>query len=74
MTALACGVASHGLYWLYTYPANRATNDWTEAPENWEALRAQWEYSHAAAALLNVAALIALVLSVLASTASEEGT
>ena len=44
----------------FTYPANRATQNWTVLPENWLALRAQWEYSHAASALLNLVALLAL--------------
>jgi hypothetical protein len=35
-------------------------------PENWMALRAQWEYSHAAGAALNLAAMILLILSLLA--------
>jgi hypothetical protein len=34
-------------------------------PPNWEDLRAQWEYSHAVSAGLNLVALVALILSVL---------
>jgi hypothetical protein len=34
-------------------------------PENWEQLRAQWEYSHAARAFLYVLAMGTLVMSVL---------
>lgn len=52
--------------WTFTFPANRATQNWTTLPENWMALRAQWEYSHAASAVLNLAALVAVILSVLA--------
>lgn len=43
----------------------QATANWTVLPENWTALRAQWEYSHAASALLNLAALAALIAAVL---------
>jgi hypothetical protein len=46
--------------------ANQATNNWTVLPENWLQLRSQWEYSHAASAVLNLIALIALIGSVLA--------
>jgi hypothetical protein len=61
------GVAgAQALFWAYTYPANVATRNWTEAPANWAALRDQWEYSHAAGAVLNLIAVAALVLSVLA--------
>lgn len=60
-----CIVATQVVFWTFTYPANQQTNNWTMLPENWEALRRQWEYSHAASAGLNFIALIALVLSVL---------
>lgn len=53
------------IFWTWTYPANRATNNWTVLPDNWEALRYQWEYSHAASALCNLLAFMSLTLSVL---------
>ena len=52
------------LFWTSTFPANLATANWTVLPENWLALRTQWEYSHAASALLNLGAF--LLLAVLA--------
>jgi hypothetical protein len=63
--AFVCIVGAQILFWTYTFPANQATNNWTEVPPNWETLRSQWEYSHAAAALLNLLAMAALVVSVL---------
>jgi hypothetical protein len=63
---LACLLGTQMIFWPFTFPANQATQNWTMLPDGWEALRAQWEYSHAASALLNVGAFIALVLSVLA--------
>ena len=39
------------LWW--TQPANAATDNWTIQPENWRALRQQWEYSHAVNAGVN---------------------
>lgn len=53
------------IFFLWTFPANQATNNWTTAPENWEALRRQWEYSHAANAALALLALCLTTLSVL---------
>ena len=53
------------IFWTWTYPANAATSNWTMVPPNWEALRTQWEYSHAASACFNVVAIVALTLSVL---------
>ncbi|WP_316978970.1 hypothetical protein [Shumkonia mesophila] len=62
---------AQALFWIYTFPANRATANWTTVPPGWEALRTQWEYSHAAGAGLNLLALVALVLSVLAWGSAE---
>jgi hypothetical protein len=53
------------IFFTWTFPANQATNNWTVAPENWRALRAQWEYSHAVNAVLTFFALCAVTLSVL---------
>ncbi len=64
--AFLCIVAAQVLFWTLTFPANQATANWTVSPDNWQALRAQWEYSHGAAAILNLAAFVALVCAVLA--------
>jgi hypothetical protein len=53
------------IFFTWTYPANQATNNWTTIPANWEQLRWEWEYSHAANALITLAAFCALALSVL---------
>lgn len=63
--ALFCLAGTQALFWTFTFPANQSTANWTVLPDNWAALRSQWEYSHAASALLNLAALIALIFSVL---------
>jgi hypothetical protein len=55
------------IFWLFTYPVNKQTKNWTVLPGNWLALRRRWEFSHATAALLNLISLILLILSVLAS-------
>lgn len=64
LAAFACIVATQAVFWIFTQPVNRATGNWTVLPENWLSLRTQWEYSHAASAVLNLAALLALVLAV----------
>jgi hypothetical protein len=35
------------IFYFFTYPVNVATQNWTVMPDNWEALRRRWEYSHA---------------------------
>jgi Domain of unknown function (DUF1772) len=65
LLALLCIVGAQVVFWTYTYPTNQATSNWTFLPENWQALRAQWEYSHAVGAGLNLIAFMALIVSVL---------
>lgn len=65
LIALLLLVAELAVFWMLTAPVNRATASWTMLPDNWEQLRSQWEYSHAARALLYLLALGALIMSVL---------
>ena len=65
LTATLCIALSLLVFFLFTYPTNQETNNWTNLPENWQALRRQWEYSHAVGAGLYFIALTALTLSTL---------
>jgi hypothetical protein len=58
--------ATQGVFWAFTYPVNVATRSWTVSPEPFEAARRQWEYSHAASAVLTFVALVAMVFSSIA--------
>jgi hypothetical protein len=51
------------LFWFFTFPANTATDNWTLAPANWEALRSQWEYSHLGGAIFQVLTFSFLLLA-----------
>lgn len=64
--AATCFVLMLVIFFLWTQPANQATLNWTTAPENWEALRRQWEYSHAANTVIAFIALCLTTLSALA--------
>jgi hypothetical protein len=55
------------IFFVWTYPANVATGNWTVVPAAWEALRRQWEYAHATNAVITFAAFCAVVLATLAS-------
>jgi hypothetical protein len=57
--------ATLAIFFAWTFPANQATANWTEAPREWQALRQQWEYSHAINAVLTFIALCCVTLSVL---------
>jgi hypothetical protein len=63
--AIACLAGTQVIFWMFTYPTNQQTLNWTVLPADWPALRARWEYSHAVGAALNMAAHSALVISVL---------
>ena len=63
--AIICLVCAQILFWLYTYPANAATNNWTVMPDHWEVLRRQWEYSHFAGAFFQLTAMALLIAAAL---------
>jgi uncharacterized membrane protein len=67
VAALLCLVATQAVFWIFTYPMNVASNNWTVTPADFEAARRQWEYSHAVNAGLTFAAFIALAGSVIRS-------
>jgi hypothetical protein len=52
------------VFFVWTYPVNQATDNWTQVPEGWRALRRQWEFSHAASAAIMVLALCCTVMAV----------
>ena len=52
-------VVSLIVFFIWVFPGNQDTANWTEMPDNWEALRRQWEYGHAASAVIVFAALLA---------------
>jgi ABC-type cobalamin transport system permease subunit len=64
LVAFLCIVGTQVVFWTFTFPTNQQTSNWTVLPEHWTTLRMQWEYSHAASAVLNLIAFIALALSV----------
>jgi hypothetical protein len=53
------------VFFIWTYPANQATSNWTVVPDNWRELRTRWEYAHAVNAVLTFLALCAVTLSLL---------
>jgi hypothetical protein len=50
---------------IWTRPVNFITSDWTMHLADWESLRRQWEYSHAANAGITLAAFCASTLAAL---------
>ncbi len=67
LVALGCIAATQIVFWTFTFPINVLTDNWTTMPADLDWARRQWEFSHAAASAFNLAALVALVLSIQAS-------
>lgn len=65
LAALACLVIAQAIFWIWTFPANQATANWTMQPDDWERLRREWEYSHLAGAVFQTLAMASLILAVL---------
>ena len=62
--SLAAGLliaATLAIFFIWTFPANQATGNWTSVPGDWEQLRSEWEYSHAVNALITFIALLCAV-------------
>lgn len=65
IATVACLVAGLAIFFAFTYPANVATQNWTVAPADWQALRWQWEVSHAVNAALTLTGFCTLALATL---------
>ena len=65
LVAFLCLAATQGIFWLFTYPMNVASTNWTVTPADFEAARRQWEYSHAVNAVLTFVALVTITASVI---------
>ena len=65
LAAFLCLAITLIIFFTFTYPANTATANWTILPQNWIALRQQWEYSYAGNAILELISFILLILGVL---------
>jgi hypothetical protein len=60
-----CLVATLAIFFAFTFPANQATNNWTQVPADWQQLRWRWELSHAVNAVITFFAFCSLTISLL---------
>lgn len=65
LMALLCFIVSIAIFFVFTYPANKATINWTDLPDDWQVLQKNWEYSHAARAILNLIGFSFLIITLL---------
>ncbi len=68
-----CMIAALVAWWFFVNPVNQAMVNWTATtmPADWQWLRAQWEYTHAVRAVLQIIGFSALLISTLVETPSE---
>lgn len=64
-TALICFTLSIVIFFLFTFPTNQETLNWTNLPNNWDELRKIWEYSHAIRAILSLLGFSFLLVAIL---------
>ena len=71
-----CLIAANVAWWIWVFPVNSAMSALTPEtlPADWTSLRDQWEYTHAARAVLQIIALGAIVFSVLIETPADAST
>jgi hypothetical protein len=62
-----CLLVSHAAFWIWVAPVNAELGPLTVAtlPADWMELRDQWEYTHAARAILQLTGLAAIVMSLI---------
>jgi hypothetical protein len=72
--ALGSLIVSQVIFWMFTFPVNQQTSNWTALPVNWVMLRERWEYSHATAAVFDMVAFVAVALAVVAAVGHPEDT
>ncbi len=64
---------AHAVFWIWVAPTNTLMASWpvNAPPTDWVQVRNQWEYAHLARFFLQLAALVALELSILRETPLE---
>jgi hypothetical protein len=66
LAALVLMILAQILFWLFTFPANVRTANWTQMSADWEDLRRVWEYSHALGALCQLGGFCFLISALFA--------
>ncbi|SMH30037.1 hypothetical protein [Mesorhizobium australicum] len=58
------------VFFIWVFPGNQATSNWTSIPGNWEDLRRNWEYGHAVNAVITFIALLATGRAIIGKAAT----
>lgn len=60
------------IFFIWVFPGNQATENWTSIPSNWVELRRNWEYGHAANAVITFIALLATGRAIIGGRAKAD--
>jgi len=71
--AAAMIAASLTIFFVYVYPANQITKNWTANTANWKVLRQHWEWAHAGSAACMLLAFLALAWPAAAAKGEQGG-
>lgn len=69
LAAAAMIAINLAIFVIWTQPVNSVTDNWLVQSENWQALRRQWEFSHAANAGVTLVAFCLATLAALRAPA-----
>ena len=72
LVAVVCLAATQVVFWLFTYPMNVVSGNWTVSPAHFDAARRQWENSHSASAVLTFVALLAITSAIVLDTSGPQ--
>lgn len=62
-----CLAITLAIFFLFTFAANQATDNWTTVPADWRDLRWRWEISHAVNAIIVFIGFCSVTLAVLSA-------
>lgn len=65
LVAMICFAVSIATFFFFVLPANNTTENWTQLPDEWETLRAQWEYATAARAIITLTGFCFVILALM---------
>jgi hypothetical protein len=71
LAAFLCMAGTQAIFGVFTYPINVASDNWTTLPPQFNTARMQWEYSHAASAMLTFLALLLIAAAIAIDRRSE---
>jgi len=65
LTGFVCLAVTLAVFFVFTFPANEATDNWTTVPADWRDLRWRWEISHAVNAVIIFIGFCSVTLAVM---------